>query len=299
MSVHATAPASIYGPVEDWATDLDHADPAYNPKAPEIWAELREQGCPVAHTDRYGGMWAPITAELVREVAYDTDHFTSRAVVVQHRDPGPEAPIGGAPPITSDPPFHAARPAPAAAAVRAEADRAVGARDPRSCAGSASTTWAPSRRARPSSTPPRSTPPHPGQRDRADARLPAGGRRPVPGVRPRRARGRQPASRRSAAGLPRSSTPTSTPRSRPTAPSHATTSRRTSSTSSSAARSFPGARARLDRAAAPRRHRHDVERDRLLALAPRLAPGGPPPPGRRARPAADGDRGAAAGLRAR
>jgi len=102
------APTSIYGPVEDWAGDLDHADPNYNPRAPEIWAELREQGCPVAHSDRYGGMWAPITHELVREVAYDTDHFTSRAVVVSTalREDLAEAPVGGAPPITSDPPFH-------------------------------------------------------------------------------------------------------------------------------------------------------------------------------------------------
>ena len=75
-------PAGIYGPVADWATDLDHADPAYNPRAPEIWAELRERGCPVVHSDRYGGMWAPLTHELVSEVAYDTENFTSRAVVV-------------------------------------------------------------------------------------------------------------------------------------------------------------------------------------------------------------------------
>ena len=99
--------AGIYGPVEDWATDIDHADPAYNPRAPEIWAELRARGCPVAHTDRYNGMWAPITAELVREVAYDTDHFTSRSVVVSTSTIEAEAPIGGAPPISSDPPFHA------------------------------------------------------------------------------------------------------------------------------------------------------------------------------------------------
>ena len=102
-----TAPAGIYGPVEDWATDIDHADPAYNPRAPEIWASLREQGCPVAHTDRYNGMWAPITADLVREVAYDTEHFTSRGVVVSTGTVDAESPIGGAPPISSDPPFHA------------------------------------------------------------------------------------------------------------------------------------------------------------------------------------------------
>src|SRR3954471_11742684 len=83
MSEHTdVAPASIYGPVEDWATDIDHADPAYNPRAPEIWAELRAAGCPVAHTERYHGMWAPVTAELVRQIAYDTDNYTSRAVVV-------------------------------------------------------------------------------------------------------------------------------------------------------------------------------------------------------------------------
>ena len=107
MSDHTdTAPGSIYGPVADWATDIDHADPAYNPRAPEIWAELRDAGCPVAHTDRYHGMWAPITAELVREVAYDTENFTSRAVVVSTAIIGSQAPIGAAPPITSDPPFH-------------------------------------------------------------------------------------------------------------------------------------------------------------------------------------------------
>jgi cytochrome P450 len=93
-------------PVSDWATDLDHADPTYNPNAPAIWAQLREQGCPVAHSDRYGGMWAPITHELVKEVAYDTDHFTSQGVVVSNGRPEIPAPIGPAPPITSDPPFH-------------------------------------------------------------------------------------------------------------------------------------------------------------------------------------------------
>jgi cytochrome P450 len=96
----------VYGPVADWATDLDHADPAYNPHAPEIWEQLRESGCPIARSDRYGGMWAPITHELVKEVAYDTDHFSSRGVVVSRARPIIPAPVGPAPPITSDPPFH-------------------------------------------------------------------------------------------------------------------------------------------------------------------------------------------------
>ncbi|MEX2625386.1 MAG: cytochrome P450, partial [Ilumatobacteraceae bacterium] len=97
---------SIYGPVDDWATDFDHVDPEYNPRAPEIWDELRESGCPVARSERYGGMWAPLTHEYVREVAYDTEHFTSRGVIVSTGRPIAEAPVGPAPPITSDPPFH-------------------------------------------------------------------------------------------------------------------------------------------------------------------------------------------------
>jgi cytochrome P450 len=98
-----------YGPVSDFATDFDHADPAYNPIAPKVWKELREGGCPVAHSDRYGGMWVPLTHDTVNSVAYDTEHFTSRSVVVSVGRPGDlamPAPIGGAPPITSDPPFH-------------------------------------------------------------------------------------------------------------------------------------------------------------------------------------------------
>jgi cytochrome P450 len=94
--------------VSDWATDFDHTDPQWSRDPYPIWEELRSQ-CPVAHTDRYGGTWLPVTHEHVAQIAYDTEHFTSRAVVVSEARPGPDdlpAPIGGAPPITSDPPFH-------------------------------------------------------------------------------------------------------------------------------------------------------------------------------------------------
>ena len=102
--------AADYGPVSDFTTDFDHAEAGYNPSAPEVWKSLREGGCPVAHSDRYGGMWVPITHDTVQEIAYDTETFTSRSVVVGVGRPGDlslPAPIGGAPPITSDPPFHA------------------------------------------------------------------------------------------------------------------------------------------------------------------------------------------------
>jgi cytochrome P450 len=89
-----------------WATDFNHADPAYNADAHAIWDRLRDGGCPVAHSPRYGGMWAPLTHEFVHEVAYDTEHFTSNGVIVSNARPGIAAPVGPAPPITSDPPFH-------------------------------------------------------------------------------------------------------------------------------------------------------------------------------------------------
>jgi cytochrome P450 len=92
--------------LERWATDFNHADPAYNANAHAIWDELRDGGCPVAHSPRFGGMWAPLTHQLVHEVAYDTEHFTSNGVIVSNARPGIAAPVGPAPPITSDPPFH-------------------------------------------------------------------------------------------------------------------------------------------------------------------------------------------------
>ena len=92
-------------PVTDWATDFDHARSEYNENAPEIWAELRT-GCPIAHTDRYGGAWLPVRHADVSQIAYDTEHFTSESVVVKWARPEGSRPIGGAPPITSDPPFH-------------------------------------------------------------------------------------------------------------------------------------------------------------------------------------------------
>jgi cytochrome P450 len=97
-------------PVQSWETDWDHADPAYNQNAHQIWDQLRST-CPVAHTNRYGGAWLPVTHADVSAVARDTDHFSSEGAVLANRPPREEwvslAPIGAAPPITSDPPFHA------------------------------------------------------------------------------------------------------------------------------------------------------------------------------------------------
>ncbi len=96
-------------PVTDWASDFDHTDPEWVSDPFPIWDELRSR-CPVAHSDRYGGTWLPVRNEDVAAVAYDTEHFTSRSVIVSELRPDETdlpAPIGVAPPITSDPPFHA------------------------------------------------------------------------------------------------------------------------------------------------------------------------------------------------
>jgi cytochrome P450 len=95
-------------PVLDFATDFDHTDPEWVNDPYTIWEDLRQR-CPVAHTDRFGGAWFPATHAGVTAIAKDTEHFTSRAVIIAEGRPTEEdlpAPIGVAPPITSDPPFH-------------------------------------------------------------------------------------------------------------------------------------------------------------------------------------------------
>jgi cytochrome P450 len=101
--------SSRHPPVTDWATDFDHCDRAWVADPFPIWEDLRRR-CPVAHSERYGGTWLPVRHQDIAAVAYDTEHFSSRSVVVSEVRPGPDdlpAPIGLAPPITSDPPFHA------------------------------------------------------------------------------------------------------------------------------------------------------------------------------------------------
>jgi cytochrome P450 len=96
----------IGGPVSDWATDFDHTADEWAKNPYPIIDDLRQR-CPIAHTDRYGGAWLPTRHDDVAAVAYDTERFTSRSIVMGNfRPPREIAPIGGAPPISSDPPFH-------------------------------------------------------------------------------------------------------------------------------------------------------------------------------------------------
>ena len=96
----------VTGPVSDWASDFSHLEPEWAADPYPIQDDLRER-CPVAHTERFGGGWLPTRYEDVASIAYDTEHFSSRAIIMSNfRPPLELAPIGGAPPISSDPPFH-------------------------------------------------------------------------------------------------------------------------------------------------------------------------------------------------
>jgi cytochrome P450 len=96
----------IAGQVSDWATDFSHLEPEWAADPYPIQDDLRQR-CPIAHTRRFGGGWLPTRYEDVAAIAYDTERFSSRAVVVSHfRPPRELAPVGGSPPISSDPPFH-------------------------------------------------------------------------------------------------------------------------------------------------------------------------------------------------
>jgi cytochrome P450 len=96
----------ITGPVSDWATDFSHLEPEWSADPYPIQDDLRQR-CPIAHTDRFGGGWLPVRYEDVAAIAYDTERFSSRSIVMGNfRPPLDIAPVGGSPPISSDPPFH-------------------------------------------------------------------------------------------------------------------------------------------------------------------------------------------------
>jgi cytochrome P450 len=97
MDTNAAAQSDLDG-------DFDHLDPDWIADPYPIWDEMR-QNCPIAHTDKFNGVYFPSRYADVRAIAYDTEHFSSRRVVVR-AEPPESPPIN--PPITSDPPVHRA-----------------------------------------------------------------------------------------------------------------------------------------------------------------------------------------------
>src|SRR5215467_14081084 len=73
-------------PVKDWETDFDHLDPRWVENPYPIWDELRQK-CPIAHTERFMGVYLPTRYEDVRAIAHDTEHFSSHRVVVREGMP--------------------------------------------------------------------------------------------------------------------------------------------------------------------------------------------------------------------
>src|SRR5918911_1711023 len=102
MSDSPTSFLPEHPPVTDWVNDFDHTDPRWTENPYPIWDELRAAS-PVVHTERFLGCYMPTTYEAVRAIANDTEHFSSRRIIV--RDIRPEQ-VAKAPPITSDPPEH-------------------------------------------------------------------------------------------------------------------------------------------------------------------------------------------------
>jgi cytochrome P450 len=64
-------------PVSNWATDWDHLDPAWMSDPYPIWDGLRQR-CPVAHTDRYRGVYYPPDHRPMRMILIPP--FTPQAV---------------------------------------------------------------------------------------------------------------------------------------------------------------------------------------------------------------------------
>jgi cytochrome P450 len=89
-------------PADHDGYDIFSAEFRENPH--ELWAAMRDGGCPVAHSGKWGGSWMPVSYNDIRDIARDGARFSSRAVEVA----GPLESAGGLllPPLTSDPPEH-------------------------------------------------------------------------------------------------------------------------------------------------------------------------------------------------
>lgn len=91
-------------PVHDWSIDFDHFDARWTEDPFQLWNALRGT-CPVLTSQRFeDGAYAPLRYADIHSIAYDTEHFSSKRIIVREN----KLPIKGMPPITSDPPSHTA-----------------------------------------------------------------------------------------------------------------------------------------------------------------------------------------------
>jgi hypothetical protein len=95
-------------PVSSWSEDYDIFDPGYVKDPAPVWEELRSGGCPIAHTDRWGGSWMPTRYEDMRSFVKMVPALSSKEPIVvplpKVDDPKADSYGLSSPPITSDPP---------------------------------------------------------------------------------------------------------------------------------------------------------------------------------------------------
>lgn len=77
----------------------------YVQEAHALWRDIRSSGCPVAHSEKWGGSWLPTTYDDIHHVAQNPAVFSSRAGEIAGEVP-PQGSGLVLPPLTSDPPDH-------------------------------------------------------------------------------------------------------------------------------------------------------------------------------------------------
>ncbi len=94
-------------PVSDWTTDFNIFDAEYTKDPSPVWNDLRER-CPMAHTDRFGGMWMATRYEdvqaLVRKVPELSNRQPSLSPMRPEADLLADYHAHMLPPISADPP---------------------------------------------------------------------------------------------------------------------------------------------------------------------------------------------------
>jgi cytochrome P450 len=97
------------GPVTDWGSDFNIFDPEYTNDPVPVWQHLQAT-CPIAHTDRWGGMWMTTTYDdaqaLVKETSILSNRQVSIAPMREDSDLLADYHSEMNPPITKDPPEH-------------------------------------------------------------------------------------------------------------------------------------------------------------------------------------------------
>lgn len=96
--------------VSDWATDFDLSEEHYRADPGPVWKDLHER-CPIAHTERNGGLWMATRYGDARELAVMTAELSNRQVSIAQQRPDIDLLADYhshiTPPISNDPPEHA------------------------------------------------------------------------------------------------------------------------------------------------------------------------------------------------